>query len=78
MGGSPGPSTRVSPARRLEQHQWGEHWIFLQEPGTPRDGLSDSWVLQELYLPKAGSSECPILLRELDPSRTGSSKSWIL
>lgn len=83
-GGSPGPSTRVTPARRLGQHRWGEHWILLQEPGAPRVGFSDSQVLQELYLRKLhppsaqSSSKSWILLRELDPSRTGSSKNWIL
>lgn len=83
-GGSLGLSTRVTPARRLGQHRWGEHWILLQEPGALRVGFSDSWVLQELYLRKLdplsarSSSKSWILLQELDPSRTRSSKSWIL
>lgn len=84
LGASPARVAHWAPAHGLAQPGgWdgmnGESTGSSTRPGTPRVGFSDSWLLQELYPPKAGSSECPILLQELDPpSRVGSFKNWIL
>lgn len=52
-GGSLGPSTWVSPARRLGRHEWGEHWILLQDQALPEldsltVGCSKNCILQKL------------------------------
>lgn len=74
-----GPQHMGQPSQEAGTASVGRALDLPPRPGTPRVGFSDSWVLQELYPPKAGSSECPILLQELHPpSRVGSFKNWIL